>query len=451
MNWLLHSRLPIALFCVALISVAPHKHRDVVATFIPSTGSDVYAQSRRNDSAGSERITIAVVGDLMAHDSQITAGRQSDGTYNFDSFFEHVAPLLSSADLALGNLETVTAGAGAKFTGYPAFNTPDEYVAAAQKAGFDVLTTANNHSFDRGYKGIVRTLDVLDSLGIAHTGTTRSRTERAKPLVLNVKGIRVGIIAYSYGINNNALPRPYSTTVNIIDTSAIGADIDALRQRPPDERPDKILACLHWGSEYKLQPNSAQRALAHWCFARGVDVVLGAHPHVVQTVERKRVERTTPTASADAADGAMTRDSVDCIAVYSMGNFISAQRTLPREAGVIVWLEFEKTKRQAAEGVPLVATRLISAQFTPTYVYRGKPLPSPSKALDNQSDIKQSSAKAIKTAPYTYAVLPVPQALAALQSGALVVPASVQQRLTDVLRDISHQFATPDSLFRLRE
>jgi poly-gamma-glutamate capsule biosynthesis protein CapA/YwtB (metallophosphatase superfamily) len=361
------------------------------------------------------RIRVAVVGDFMCHDSQITAAKQSNGNnveqYDFTSCYAHITPLISKADFAFGNLETVLTGKAARYTGYPAFNSPDSYASAIKQAGFDALTTANNHSFDRRYEGVKRTLQVLYSLGIPHTGTTADLERRSKPLVVNVKGIKIGIIAYTYGLNDGAAPENYRMTVNIMDTAAIRSDVQYLQSLAPAERPDVILASLHWGSEYQLQPRKEQRRFANWLFRLGVHALLGAHPHVVQTVEKQEFVHM----------GAGKIDTTITPAVYSMGNFISGQRTKPREAGVVVWLDIEKQLSGQA--------RIVGLGFTPTYIYKSR----------------------TATGRTAYIVLNVPQAVREIEQNPKAFPASIHQRLRDIVRDITKQFSTPDNAFELIE
>ncbi len=359
----------------------------------------------------SVRIRVAVVGDFMCHDSQIKAALQNDGTYDFSGCYEHIAPMITKADFAFGNLETVLAGKAQEYTGYPAFNSPNAYAAAIQQAGFDALTTANNHSFDRQYFGVKRTLYVLDSLKIPYTGTTESQKERSKPLVVDVRGIKLGIIAYTYGLNGGALSEQYRSTVNVIDTVAIRADIRALQSLPLAERPDIILVSLHWGAEYQLQPSAAQRNVADWLFREGAHALLGAHPHVVQTVENKRFVRIVQ----------RNLDTIMFPAIYSMGNFISGQRTKPRETGVVAWLEIEKT----AEG----STKIVGVGYTPTY-------------------IDKRPNEAGRTA---FRVLNVPKALKEYEQNPKAYPANIAKRLKDIMREIGKQFATPDNSFQLVE
>lgn len=356
------------------------------------------------------RIRIAVAGDFMCHDTQIAAALQANDEYDFTSCYEHIAPLIQKADFAFGNLETVLGGKREKYTGYPLFNSPDSYAFALKNAGFDALTTANNHSYDRRYLGVQRTVKVLDSLNIPHTGTTESLQERSKPLVVSVGGIKIGIIAYTYNLNDGPPPEQYRTTVNIIDTASIRSDIASLRSLPIQDRPDIILASLHWGSEYQLKPRPDQVAFAEWLFRAGADALLGAHPHVVQTVEKRDFVR--------IVEGRL--DTVTYPAIYSMGNFISAQRTKPRDAGMVVWLDVAKDSITGR-------TKIINLGFTPTYVWRPR----------------------LSSGKLGYKVLNVPQALRELESNSAAYPSDVAKRLQEVQRDISKQCTTPNNSFRL--
>lgn len=192
-----------------------------------------------------DTITLAVVGDLMCHASQFQDARTPEG-FDFRPAFEPLRSYLAKADLAFGNLETVIAGPDARFTGYPTFNTPVEYLDAVRDAGFDVLTTANNHALDRGAVGVDRTLEALDNRGLRHTGTARTRQEREQPLVVDVKGLRLGVLAYTYGTNGIPLPKGRPFAVNLIDRQAIADDISRAREAGAET----IAVFLHWGHEY---------------------------------------------------------------------------------------------------------------------------------------------------------------------------------------------------------
>lgn len=290
-----------------------------------------------------ERFTIVAVGDLMAHLPQITAAKTASG-YDFTPCFAPVAARISAADLAIGNFETVVAGSGAGYTGYPTFNTPDEYAQAAVSAGFDVLTNANNHVLDRGPAGLTRTLDLLDGLGALHTGAARTAAEADRVLVADVRGVKVAIIAYTYGMNGFTAPEGKSWMVNVIDRARMTAEVAEARSLGAD----LVIVSVHNGIEYQRQPSAAQVALEEAMIAAGADVVLGSHPHVIQPME---------TVSATRADGSPRTAFI----IHSLGNFVSNQRERYRDTGLMLQFEFEKNLKTGV-------TTLLSVSYVPVWV-----------------------------------------------------------------------------------
>lgn len=267
---------------------------------------------------------LTAVGDLMCHKLQYEAAYGKDG-YDFAPTFAHIASAFADSDLVVGNLETTFAGPEKTYSEYPTFNTPDSFARALKDMGLDVALTANNHSLDRRFYGLSRTLDVLDAAGLAHTGTFRS-PEEDRILLVDRDGLRIAFLAYSYGTNGIAFDKGRAYSLNLIDEALIRSDIAAAR----DLSPDLIVVGLHFGQEYQQQPNEKQQALAAACFDEGADIVLGTHPHVVQ---QQRLEEVTD------RFGVTKRRFV----AYSLGNFISAQRTAPRDAGVITHLDLVKS------------------------------------------------------------------------------------------------------------
>lgn len=265
-----------------------------------------------------ERITLLFVGDLMQHRAQLNAARTLAGTYDYSSCFTHVKEQISQADIAIGNLE-VTLG-GSPYRGYPAFSAPDEYLTAIQNAGFDVLLTANNHCLDRGKQGLERTIQQLETHNILFAGTYRNIAERKQhyPLFIEKKGFRIALLNYTYGTNGIQVKAP--NIVNYIDKEQITQDIRSAQAR----RPDAIIACMHWGDEYKRLPNETQKQLADWLLEQGVTHIIGSHPHVIQPMEIR-------------TDGHRQH-----VVVYSLGNFISNMRAPHTDGGVMVTLELEK-------------------------------------------------------------------------------------------------------------
>jgi len=288
--------------------------------------------------------SLALVGDIMVHQPQLSAAYNSNtGAYSFDGFFSEVGDYLRAADLTIGNLETTLAGRDKKFTGYPQFNSPEEILPSLRDAGVDVLTTANNHSLDRGSYGVLRTIKHLDAAGIRHTGTASSPEEREKLLIIDVQGIRVGILAYTYGTNGIPIPHNKQYLVNILDLRQVREDISKIRQ----EGGDLVLVYPHFGVEYRRIPGLPEKELVEQLFSAGADIVAGSHPHVLQPMVRR-----------DTMPGAG-----GLFAAYSLGNFVSAQRGPYREAGVILHLKVEK---DLATGKVM----LTGAEYIPTWVHR---------------------------------------------------------------------------------
>jgi poly-gamma-glutamate synthesis protein (capsule biosynthesis protein) len=327
-------RLPLVALTLGVVTV---EMREAWSSHSPPPVFD----ARRSDrSVTEDTIRLAIVGDLMCHSSQFNEARTATG-YDFRYAFAPVRRYLVEADLAIGNLETVTAGEAERFTGYPAFNTPVEYLDALKDAGFDVLTTANNHSLDRQFLGVERTINALDARGLRHTGSARTQSERDRSLIVSVKGLQLGVLAYTYGTNGIPMPAGRPFAVNLIDTLAMARDVVRARV----EGAEAIAVFLHWGNEYERQPNTAQRRVAAFLARQGVDLILGSHPHVLQPAEWL----------GDATDRTF--------ALYSLGNFFSAQRQPFTDSGVIMQLSLIRPRDGGR-------VRIGTTQFVPTYVVR---------------------------------------------------------------------------------
>ena len=258
---------------------------------------------------------------MMQHKAQLDAARRPDGTYDYSGCFTQVIPEIEAADIAVCNFETTLGGA--PYSGYPQFCSPDAYALAVRDAGFDIFLTANNHCMDRRNRGLVRTLDVLDSLGIGHLGTYRNQAERDSlyPYMLERNGIRIALLNYTY--DTNGIPVEPPCIVNYIDTTQIKADVIRARQL----KADCIIACMHWGTEYRVQPDATQKRLEEWLYAHGVDHIIGGHPHVVQPV------RTLPDYRGRASEH---------LTVWSLGNYISNMSAPRTDHGLAVTLHLLK-------------------------------------------------------------------------------------------------------------
>jgi poly-gamma-glutamate synthesis protein (capsule biosynthesis protein) len=260
------------------------------------------------------------MGDIMGHGPQIkSAWQENKKQYEYSEVFNPLEDIISSVDFAIGNLEVTLAGK--PFKGYPQFSSPDELAVACKNSGMDVLVTANNHSCDRKNKGIVRTLDVLDSLKILHTGTFKDVNKREKNnlLVLSKEGIKVGLLNYTYG--TNGLPFSDPVYVNLVDSVLIKKDVINAKNKDLD----KLIVFVHWGYEYKDFPNSYQKKYNRFFQGLGVDVVIGSHPHVIQPMVYSK------------------ENKHEFLTVFSLGNFVSNQRAERKDGGAMFRLSFQKT------------------------------------------------------------------------------------------------------------
>lgn len=263
-------------------------------------------------------IRIAAVGDIMVHNPQWVAQRTGTNTFDFTNNFQFVKPVLESADLSIANLET-TILPGRKISSFPMFNSPPEILDALKDAGFDVLTTINNHALDTGKAGVLSTLDQVESRGFRAVGTYRDKSQ-PKYLVETVKDIRLGITAFSYGSFSatdaflNGIPsQGISSQLNIMDSSSTTKAFNKIKIQLDKMKADNcefLIVFLHWGTEYGRKPSAYQKELAQKLIDEGVDLILGSHPHLVQTMEFM----------------ASTSGDHEGLVVYSMGNFLSNQR-----------------------------------------------------------------------------------------------------------------------------
>lgn len=226
-----------------------------------------------------QKMKLLFAGDIMQHEAQLMAAKTAEGTYSFSDCYRHIKGTISAADIAIGNLETPIGRN--RFSGYPSFCAPDSFLHAAVDAGFDVLLFANNHCLDKGKATAMYTLDLMDSLQVAHCGVYRNIYERRKryPLILEKNGMRIALLNYTYGTNGHNIPAPM--VVNLIDKEVIARDIIDAKMMAPDV----IIACMHWGDEYVSLPPKRVKELAQWLIEQGVDHVIGNHPHVIQPIE----------------------------------------------------------------------------------------------------------------------------------------------------------------------
>ena len=324
-----------------------------------------------------QQVKIIFAGDLMGHMPQVKAALQSDGSYDYSPCFRYIKNYVESADLAILNLEVPLDGK--PYSGYPQFSSPDALAADAKAAGFDIMTTANNHCMDRGRHGLERTLHALDSLGIPHLGTYRNIKQRnaEHPMIVNRNGLRIALLTYTYG--TNGIPAVSPNVVNLIDTNEMARDLKVAQEKGADF----IITLIHWGIEYAVKANDEQEQTARWLLEHGCDAVVGGHPHVVQNF---------------TLDAIPDNNRYPEVVIYSMGNLVSNQRDVNTDGGIMVELNLLKTINS-----PRITQHWA---YMPYWVYRGSIgglyqyyiVPSADAAAHPESyDIEGSNLRALLT------------------------------------------------------
>lgn len=315
--------------------------------------------------------TLATTGDIMCHNTNfLDAYNSSTKSYDFSYYFTDIKQYIEEADITVGNLETTLSGAKRGYSGYPTFNTPEILAKNLKDTGFDVVSTANNHCIDKGYSGIESTIDFLDDVGLAHTGTFKSKKDQETILVKDVKGVKIAFLSFTYGTNGIPIPKDKTYAVNLIDKKLIKSQIDLAKK----EEPDLICVSMHWGIEYQTKANKEQESLADYLFENGVDVILGNHSHVPQQMEKRKIK----------LDDGTTKDG---FVIYSLGNFMANQNKQYTNDSAILKLEITKHKEDGKITID-------KATYTPTYMYKN---PSKSKKkfkiLDINTEIKKYESR----------------------------------------------------------
>ncbi len=294
------------------------------------------------EEGNTDTLTLMFIGDVMSHMPQVKAAQLDDGTYDYAPCYRFLAPYIASADICIANMEVPLAGA--PYSGYPQFSCPDNMMSQLYEAGVDVFLTSNNHTCDKGAKGIRRTIQVMDSLGIPHVGTYLDSVDfqQRNPLIVEKNGFRIAILNYTYGTNGIPAPNPF--IVNLLDSACIARDVARAREL----KADYIIVMPHWGIEYERHQNKKQMGYANYMYDCGADMVIGGHPHVVQPITLENKNQL----------GVPQR-----ITAYSLGNFVSNQRNRYTDGGIIVKCEIVRNSTGAI--------RVTNYEYLPYWVYRG--------------------------------------------------------------------------------
>lgn len=328
-----------------------------------------------------EMFTVVATGDVLIHpalsdqaaeDTQAVDGASPDD-FDYGPLFAGIRSLVSKADVALCHLETPLAEDGGPYSGYPQFSAPPEVADALARVGYDSCSTASNHTLDQGRQGVVSTLDALDEAGIRHTGSARSASEAESPLILDVGGVRVAHLSYTFGFNGFQLPPDAPWLANELDPDAVVAEAEAARAAGAEV----VIASVHWGQEYVHEPTEQQRVLADTLLgADAIDLVIGHHAHVVQPIEKIG----------------------DKWVAYGLGNSV-ARHAEPRgvsEEGIAARFRFTRTgERWTVEKAEYVPTLIeLGPPIRLTDLTIAEPTPRRTEALERTDEIVLSRGAA---------------------------------------------------------
>ena len=297
----------------------------------------------------SKTLTLSMIGDVLLHTPVSKSGLQKNGKYNYDYLFKFIKKEVKSYDVSLLNEEVLLAGTKFGISGYPQFNGRFEVGNAIEKAGFDVVLHATNHSMDKGRAGLLSDLNHWKS---AHpklkvVGMYRTKKESEKITYVKKHGIKIAILNYTYGTNGLSLPSDMPFAVNLMTEAKVKKDVKKAKKNA-----DFVIVCPHWGTEYKNDIDSYQKKWTKIFLKLKVDLVLGAHPHVIEPVKW-------------VSDGKGHK----MLVYYSLGNYINS--TARRGAG---------TYRQYCGGMADVTltkeedgkVKITDAKFIPLITHYGQ-------------------------------------------------------------------------------
>ncbi|MDR0356552.1 MAG: CapA family protein [Deltaproteobacteria bacterium] len=300
-------------------------------------------------------VKVTAVGDILIHDTVRRYASVTDGkgktTYDFRPNLQYVKPILEKGDLVLANLENPLAGDDRKLSGYPMFNAPQQLAADLKSVGFTTMLLTNNHSMDRGWSGLESTINAVKEAGLEYVGAYLSEEDKKNRLISVYNGVRIGLLAYTYGLNGFPGPKPGEEyKLGLIDKEMILADLRLVREMGADF----VILSLHFGNEYERKPNRHQTSLVAELLAGdpetglvGPDLILGHHPHVVQPFVMTEESRDSPAQAV----------------MYSLGNFMSGQPFPYTYIGLILEGELTLTADGRRKVGPF--------NFTPTWCFRG--------------------------------------------------------------------------------
>ena len=265
---------------------------------------------------------VFMVGDALIHDCVYTdAKRQGNGSYDFKPMIENIKSISSKYDLAYYNQETILGGTSMGLSHYPRFNSPHEVGDAFLDAGFNLVSLATNHTMDRGETGVINSVNYWKSKKdvAVYSGQWISQEERdyETAQIYEKNGIKYAFFSYTTWTNGLNTPKGKEYLNNVYSDEVAYADISRVR-----DMVDVVMVAMHWGTEYSHGVSAEQTKIANYLSSIGVDLIIGAHPHVVEPVEYINNGKT--------------------FVIYSLGNVISAQIGNERLTGLMMEITIHK-------------------------------------------------------------------------------------------------------------
>ena len=253
------------------------------------------------------KVSLLATGDGLIHNTLAMYAKQSDGTYDFTNYLTEIKDYVKKYDIAYYNQETPFGDSEANYSFYPTFSVPSEYGDAMIDAGFNLVSLASNHSYDKGEAGVLRSLKYWQSKkDVIYNGIADSNDARTNYMIGQKNNITYGMLSYTYGLNGFNLPDGKDYLVSVFDYEKAKKDIETLRNSV-----DVLIVAMHWGIEYALEPTNDQKEQAKFLADQGVDIVIGNHSHCLEPIEWIG----------------------DTLVIYSLGNFISNQIDLYSSIG----------------------------------------------------------------------------------------------------------------------
>ena len=284
--------------------------------------------------------SLVMVGDALIHGAVYQDAQQSDGSYDFKPMIARIKPLVANFDLRYYNQETILGGASLGYSNYPRFNSPQEVGDAFLDAGFNLVSLATNHTMDKGEQGVINSVNYWKDKPAVTAGSYLSFEERDEEKIYEINGIKYAFFSYTTWTNGLETPTGKEYLNNVYSDELAKKNIEAVR-----DKVDVVIVAMHWGIEYSLGISSDQERIANYLSSLGVDIIIGAHPHVVEPIAY--IGKT--------------------LVIYSLGNFISAQEGVERLTGLLASVKIRKVTNR---GITTIALDSLKAELLYTY-YNG--------------------------------------------------------------------------------